>query len=198
MNVLLLIDLQYDFCPGGALPVEGGDEVVPLANALMAQYPLVVATQDWHPADHGSFAAMHLWRKPGQVIELNGLQQVLWPTHCVQETFGAQLVAGLDKKGIHRVFYKGTDPGLDSYSGFFDNGRRQSTGLGEWLREQGAKGVHVMGLATDYCVKHTVLDALSLGFETHVLAEGCRGVDLNLGDSQRALEEMAAAGALIR
>jgi nicotinamidase/pyrazinamidase len=197
MRALLLIDLQYDFCPGGALPVEGGDEVVSVANALMAEFPLVVATQDWHPADHGSFAAMHLWRKPGQVIDLNGLPQVLWPIHCVQETFGAQLVAGLDKTGIHRVFHKGTDQGLDSYSGFYDNGRRKSTGLGEWLREQGISAVHVMGLATDYCVKHSVLDALSLGFETHVVSAGCRGVNLSAEDADRAMEEMAAAGAII-
>lgn len=195
MKTLLLIDLQNDFCPGGALAVDEGDQVVPVANRLMGEYPLVVATQDWHPANHGSFASMHPWRKPGQVIELNGLQQVLWPTHCVQNTFGAELVPALDKSGIHKIFYKGTDEGIDSYSGFFDNGRRKSTGLGEWLLAEGVTEVDVMGLATDFCVKFSVLDALSFGFKTRLIREGCRGVNLSPGDSERALEVLRAAGA---
>ncbi len=196
-EALILVDLQYDFCPGGALAVEGGDEVIAVANAQMEKFELAVATQDWHPGNHGSFAANHLWRKPGQVIDLHGLPQVLWPIHCVQGSFGAELVDELNQAGITRIFQKGTDPDIDSYSGFFDNGRRKSTGLGEWLREQGVETVYVMGLATDYCVKHTALDALSLGFETFLIAEGCRGVNLEPGDVDRALAEMQAQGVVL-
>ena len=196
-EALILVDLQYDFCPGGALAVEGGDEVIAVANAQMEKFELAVATQDWHPGNHGSFAANHLWRKPGQVIDLHGLPQVLWPIHCVQGSFGAELVDELNQAGITRIFQKGTDPDIDSYSGFFDNGRRKSAGLGEWLREQGVETVYVMGLATDYCVKHTALDALSLGFETFLIAEGCRGVNLEPGDVDRALAEMQAQGVVL-
>jgi nicotinamidase/pyrazinamidase len=196
-EALILVDLQYDFCPGGALAVEGGNEVIAVANAQMEKFELVVATQDWHPGNHGSFAANHLWRKPGQVIDLHGLPQVLWPIHCVQGSFGAELVDELNQAAITRIFQKGTDPDIDSYSGFFDNGRRKSTGLGEWLREQGVETVYVMGLATDYCVKYTALDALSLGFTTFLIAAGCRGVNLAPGDVDRALAEMQAQGVVL-
>ncbi len=193
-RALILVDLQNDFCFGGALEVPEGNAVIPVANALMEEFDLVVATQDWHPADHGSFAANHPWRKPGQIIELNGLPQVLWPIHCVQESFGAEFVPALDTEKITRVFVKGTDPGIDSYSGFFDNGRRKSTGMGEWLREQGHEELFIMGLATDYCVKFTALDALDLGFRTHLVVDGCRGVNLEPGDAERAIEEMDFRG----
>ena len=198
MKALIIVDLQVDFMPTGMLPVREGDAVVPLANALMQQYPCVVATQDWHPANHGSFAANHLWRKPGQVIDLDGLPQVLWPIHCVQESWGAEFVPALDQSGITKVIRKGTDPLIDSYSGFYDNGHRKSTGLAEWLREQGVDEVDVMGLAADYCVKYTVLDALTEGFKTTLLLEGTRGVDLVEGDVERAVEEMRAAGATVQ
>jgi nicotinamidase/pyrazinamidase len=190
MNALVIVDVQNDFCPGGRLPVPKGDEVVPAINLLQPRFDLVVATQDWHPANHGSFAANHPGRKPGEQIELAGLVQILWPVHCVQNTPGAELHAGLDRARIAQVFRKGTDPKVDSYSGFFDNGRRASTGLGEYLREQGVTAVYVCGLATDYCVKHTALDAVSLGFQTHLVAAACRGVDLQPGDSRRAIDEM--------
>lgn len=193
-KALILVDLQYDFCPGGALAVEEGNAVIPIANQWMPEFEVVVATQDWHPANHGSFAANHPWRKPGQVIDLHGLPQVLWPIHCVQESFGADLVDELDQQRITRIFQKGTDPEVDSYSGFFDNGRRKSTGMGEWLQEQGVDAVYVMGLATDYCVKFTALDALSLGFDTYLIQAGCRGVNLQPGDVDRALEDMAQQG----
>ena len=177
------------------LPVTEGDLVIPVANRLMPDYATVVATQDWHPANHKSFAANHPWRKPGQVIDLNGLDQVLWPIHCVQGTFGSELVDALDQDKITKVFRKGTDPEIDSYSGFFDNGHRKSTGMAEWLRERGIEEVHVMGLATDYCVKFTVLDALGEGFRAKLFVEGSRGVNLTPGDVERSIEEMAAAGA---
>ncbi|WP_420460349.1 bifunctional nicotinamidase/pyrazinamidase [Neolewinella sp.] len=198
MTALILVDLQVDFMPSGMLPVKEGDQVVPIANRLMPHYDIVVATQDWHPANHGSFAANHPWRKPGQMIELDGLPQVLWPIHCVQESWGAELVPELDQTGITRVFQKGTDPDIDSYSGFYDNGHRKSTGLAEWLREQGVDTVHVMGLAADYCVKYTVLDALREGFTTMLLEDATRGVELAPGDVDAAITEMRAAGAEIK
>lgn len=197
MRALILVDIQNDFLPGGALAVPDGDAVVPVANALMPGFSLVVATQDWHPADHGSFAANHPGRRPGEVIALGGLSQVLWPVHCVQGTRGAEFAGGLDRARIGRVFVKGTDPEIDSYSGFFDNERRKSTGLGEFLRESGVDEVVVLGLATDYCVKFTALDALSLGLRTVLVVDGCRGVELQAGDSARAIEAVRAAGGVV-
>jgi len=191
---LVLVDVKNDFVPGGALAVRDGDRVAPVANSLMDRFELIVATQDWHPADHGSFAANHPRKKVGDVIDLNGLPQVLWPVHCVQNTRGAELVAGLKRERIARVFQKGTDPGIDSYSGFFDNGHRRATGMGDWLKERGVRGIYVMGLATDYCVKFTALDGRALGFEVFLVEDGCRGVELNPGDVRRAVEEVKAAG----
>lgn len=192
---LILVDLQVDFMPTGMLPVAEADQVIPLVNELMPDYRTVVATQDWHPADHGSFAANHPWRKPGQVIDLHGLEQVLWPIHCVQGTWGAEFVAELDRSRITAVFQKGTDPTIDSYSGFYDNGHRKSTGLAEWLRAHGIEEVHVAGVAADYCVKLTVLDALREGFATKLIVAATRGVEMAPGDTERAVAEMEAAGA---
>lgn len=194
MNALILVDLQNDFLPGGALPVPHGDEVIPLANRLQSAFPLVVATQDWHPANHGSFASNHPGKQPGDRIELGGLPQVLWPVHCVQNTPGAAFAPGLDPTRITRVFPKGTDPEIDSYSGFFDNGHRKATGLGDYLRERGVTHVTLLGLATDYCVRATALDARSLAFDVTLVADACRGVELAPGDCARAIEEMRAAG----
>jgi nicotinamidase/pyrazinamidase len=197
MRALLLVDLQYDFCPGGALAVAHGDETIAVANRLMPHFSTVVATQDWHPADHGSFATEHLGKHPGELIELGGVSQVVWPPHCVQGTHGAELHAGLDRAKITEVFPKGTHRTIDSYSGFFDNGHRNETGLAEWLRKRWVTRLYVMGLATDYCVQATVLDARALGFETWVIEDGCRAVELAPGDGERALAAMRAAGATI-
>ncbi|MGC4013113.1 MAG: bifunctional nicotinamidase/pyrazinamidase [Luteolibacter sp.] len=194
-RALLLVDVQNDFLPGGALAVAGGDEILAPINRVLPEYDLVVATQDWHPADHGSFAANHPGRAVFETIDLNELPQVLWPVHCVQNTGGALFAPGLDTRRIDRVFVKGTDPAVDSYSGFFDNGRRKDTGLAAWLREQGVTTLDVCGLATDYCVKFTVLDALAEGFQVSLLLEACRGVELRKGDCALALEAMLAAGA---
>ncbi len=198
MKALILVDLQNDFCPGGALAVPEGDQVIPLANELQKQFDLVVATQDWHPRDHASFASNHPGRKIGDVIELDGLPQVLWPDHCVQNTPGAELVASLDKTNIARVFQKGTDRCIDSYSGFFDNGHRKATGLGNYLKSKGVTEVYVCGLATDYCVKFTALDAVQLRFKTHLYANASRGVDLKPGDVDRAIEDMKQAGVEVK
>jgi nicotinamidase/pyrazinamidase len=197
MKALILVDLQNDFAPGGALAVPEGDKVVAVANKVMPSFDLVVATQDWHPADHGSFASRHPGKRPGEVIDLDGRPQVLWPDHCVQGTRGAELIPGLNTTLIDRIVHKGTDRAIDSYSGFFDNGGRKSTGLADLLAKKDVDELYVLGLATDYCVKATVLDALRLGLRVRVVSEGVRGVDLQPGDSRRALDEMKAAGATI-
>ncbi|HET6248452.1 MAG TPA: bifunctional nicotinamidase/pyrazinamidase [Tepidisphaeraceae bacterium] len=197
MNALVIVDIQNDFLPGGALAVAEGDQIVPIVNGLMDRFDLVVATQDWHPADHGSFAANHPGKKPFEMIELDGLPQVLWPVHCVQNTHGANFASDLDTGKIKHIFRKGENPKIDSYSGFFDNGHRRSTGLGEFLKQAGANNVFVCGLATDYCVKFTALDARSTGFRTHLIADACRGVNLKSGDVEAAIAEMKAAGIFI-
>jgi nicotinamidase/pyrazinamidase len=197
MQALIVVDVQNDFCPGGALAVRHGDQVVPVINDLQSRFELVVATQDWHPVDHKSFASNHEGKQPGHLIELDGLPQVLWPDHCVQNTPGAEFVEALSHSSIKRIFQKGTDPEVDSYSGFFDNGHRHSTGLGDYLREQGVTDVYVVGLATDYCVKFTALDAQDLGFKTFVVEDACRGVELQEGDVRRALDDVRAAGVTV-
>jgi nicotinamidase/pyrazinamidase len=197
MRALILIDLQYDFCPGGALAIARGDETIEVANRLLPYFSTVVASQDWHPADHESFATQHPGKQPGELIELAGLPQVLWPPHCVQGTHGAELHAGLARPKITEVFHKGTDRAIDSYSAFFDNAHRRGTGLAEWLRERWITRVYVMGLATDHCVKATVLDARELGFDAWVIEDGCRAVELAPGDGERAFAAMREAGATI-
>lgn len=197
MKALILVDIQNDFLPGGALAVPDGDAVVPVANRIQGLFPLVVATQDWHPANHGSFAANRPGKKPYDQIELNGLSQTLWPVHCVQETPGAELAPGLSRERIAKVFQKGTEAGIDSYSGFFDNGHRRGTGLDEWLRERGVTEVYVCGLATDYCVKFTALDAVGQGFKTHFIEDASRGVNLRSDDIKNAIHEMKQAGVQI-
>ncbi len=197
MKTLLLIDIQNDFLPGGALAVPEGDLIIPIVNQMMPEFDLVVATQDWHPSDHGSFAENHPGRSVFEQIELDGLPQTLWPVHCVQNTDDALFAPGLDTKRITKVFPKGMNARIDSYSGLFDNGHRASTGMAEWLHERGVTELWVAGLATDYCVKFTVLDALKEGFAVHLLTSACRGVNLTPGDVDRAMEEMRAAGASI-
>ncbi len=194
MRALILVDIQNDFLPGGALAVPRGDEVIPVANRVQPRFDLAVATQDWHPANHGSFASRYPGRKPGDLGELGGLPQVLWPDHCVQGSAGAQFAPGLRMDRVEAIFRKGTDPAIDSYSGFFDNGHRKSTGLGDYLKGRGAGEVYVLGLATDYCVKFTALDARQLGFRIFLIEDGSRGVELRPGDVAHAVEEMRSAG----
>ena len=197
MQALLIVDVQNDFCPGGALAVPGGDEVVGVINEFQSRYDLVVATQDWHPAHHGSFAANHTGREIGDVVELGGLPQILWPVHCVQGSPGAELHRRLDRSRIDRIFPKGMEAEVDSYSGFFDNGHRRATGLGDYLRCHGVTDVFICGLATDYCVRHTAIDAVQLGFRAHLLQSACRGVELSPGDVLRAIETMRQQGVVI-
>ena len=197
MRALVIVDIQNDFVPGGALAVPDGDAVVAVANALAPRFSLVVASQDWHPAGHGSFASAHPGAAPGDVVDLGGIAQVLWPDHCVQNSPGASFHSGLNVAVIDHVVHKGTDPGIDSYSTFFDNGHRKDTGLASFLEQRCAEELVVLGLATDYCVKYTVLDAIGLGFGVTVIADGCRAVDLAPGDGDLALKEMRSAGARV-
>ncbi len=194
-RALLLVDIQNDFLPGGALAVAEGDAIVPIANRLMPLFAHVVASQDWHPPQHGSFAAQHPGSEPFQMSELAGLSQILWPTHCVQATPGAGFASALDVAGIDHVVQKGTDPMIDSYSAFYDNGHRQATGLAEYLRSKGIDALFVCGLAADVCVKFTVLDALAEGFDTTLIVDATRGVDMTPGDTDAALAAMRQAGA---
>lgn len=194
MRALILVDIQNDFLPGGRLAVADGDAVVPMANALMDRVEVVVATLDWHPPGHRSFASEHPGRAPGAVVALRGLQQVLWPDHCVQWTGGAAPAPGLDTARVQRFFTKGEDPEVDSYSGFWDNGRRHTTGLAAWLHARGVTEVLVCGLALDYCVRFTALDAREAGFTTTVVRDATRAVELTPGDGEAAVAALRAAG----
>jgi nicotinamidase/pyrazinamidase len=194
MRALIIVDIQNDFLPGGALAVRQGDEVIPVINALAPRFELVAATQDWHPPDHGSFAANCPGRKPGEMVTLSGQPQVLWPVHCVQGTKGAEISADLDTTHVKAIFQKGVDRDIDSYSAIFDNGRRRSTGLSEYLTEQRVDEIFIAGLALDYCVKFTALDAVSLGFSTWVIRDASRAVNLDPNDGERAVGEMQLAG----
>jgi nicotinamidase/pyrazinamidase len=197
MKALIIVDLQNDFLPGGALAVPHGDEVIPVANELQRHFDLVLATQDWHPPDHGSFAANHPGKKPGDRIILDGIEQILWPVHCVQNTHGAEFAPSFDTSRIAHIFHKGTERNIDSYSTFFDNAHRRHTGLAHYLEKRGIKDIYLMGLALDYCVKYSTLDARLLGLDTHVIIDGCRGIELEPGDIGRALDEMKRAGAIL-
>ena len=197
MKALILVDLQNDFLPGGALAVPQGDEVIPLADQLQQRFDIVVATKDWHPPNHGSFALNHKGKKPGDRIILDGVEQILWPVHCVQNTQGAEFAPSFDTNRIAHVFHKGTERNIDSYSTFFDNAHRRHTGLAHFLEKRGIKDVYLMGLALDYCVKYSALDARYLGLNTYVIVNGCRGIELESGDIDRALEEMKRAGAIL-
>ncbi|MBU9811997.1 bifunctional nicotinamidase/pyrazinamidase [Rahnella sp. C60] len=199
-SALLLVDLQNDFCRGGALAVTDGDATVAVANKMMTwckeQDIAVVASQDWHPAGHRSFAT-NSRAEPWTQGELNGLPQVWWPVHCVQHEPGAEFHPALNLPLVDFVVQKGTNPDIDSYSAFFDNGHRAATVLNDWLKAAQITHLYVMGLATDYCVKFTVLDALELGYQVTLLTDGCRGVNLQPEDSTEAVVTLRKAGAKI-
>jgi len=192
-NALILVDIQNDFLPGGSLAVKNGDEVIEVANKLMDEFDHIIATQDWHPENHKSFAANNA-KNIGDIIDLNGLSQFMWPDHCIQNTFGAELAKNLNKDKIQKIIYKGTDLEIDSYSGFFDNGHLKSTELDNYLKEKNITDLYIMGLATDYCVKFTAIDAVDLGYNTFLIKDGCRGVEINKGDIKNSLKEMQKKG----
>lgn len=194
-EALIVIDVQNDFCPGGALAVGGGDEILPRINALMDEFAVIVLTQDWHPADHASFAANHPGAAPFSLTEMPYGPQVLWPVHCVQGTPGAAFHAGLRTDPAQLVIRKGFRPQIDSYSAFFENDRSTATGLEGYLRTRGVTAVTLVGLATDYCVAYSALDAARLGFPATVIEGACRAIDLN-GSLAAAREAARAAGVI--
>ena len=193
MECLIVVDVQNDFMPGGALAVPRGDEVLPVINRLAPRFANVVMTQDWHPRGHASFASSHPGRKPFETVELPYGKQVLWPEHCVQGTPGAALHAGLDVTKAQLVIRKGFHPDIDSYSGFVEADRRTSTGLAGYLKERNLKELYVCGLATDFCVAWTALDARAAGFTVSVIEDACRAIDLE-GSLARAWAELQARG----
>ncbi len=197
MNALLIVDLQNDFLPGGAEPVLQGEAVIPLANQLQGCFKLVVATQDWHPANHKSFAQHHPGREPGEVVVLKKRPQLLWRIHCVQSTRGAELSTALRMNRVNKVLRKGTDAEVDGFSAFFDDGHVLPTGLHDYLKEKKVTDVYVMGLGMEHCVKATALDSVSLGFKTFLIEDACRGWNRTPDDSKNAIEEMQAAGATL-
>lgn len=177
MNTLIIIDAQNDFMPGGSLAVPDGDKIIPTINALQEHFDLVIATQDWHPEDHGSFASAHAGKQAFDKTQLNGLEQILWPDHCVQKSKGADFHPDLEQASIEAIFRKGMDPGIDSYSGFYDNGHKKNTGLTGYLRERGAKELYFCGLAADVCVQYSVRDAIREGFSARLITDATRAID---------------------
>lgn len=196
MKTLIITDVQHDFLPGGALGIRGGNAIVPIINRLIPKFDHVFATQDWHPPHHISFASTHR-KKVGELIQVEGFPQILWPDHCVQNTYGAELAEELDQERIEAIFHKGSDLKIDSYSTFFDNARKRSTGLADHLRQHQLKSLYFVGLATDYCVLYSVLDSLQLGFQTWVIRDACRPINLHPGDEASALAQMEKSGAKI-
>lgn len=177
MKALIIVDVQLDFLPGGALAVPNGDAVIPVINDIQQHFDLVVATQDWHPLGHKSFASEHNDKDVFDKTELNGLEQVLWPDHCVQGTPGAEFSQTLNMNRVEAIFRKGMDKEIDSYSGFYDNGHLKATGMGDYLKGRGVKEIYVCGLAADFCVYFTALDGLSLEFKAIVLEDATRAID---------------------
>lgn len=194
MNALLLIDIQKDFLPGGSLEVPEGDKIIPVVNEIQEYFDIVVATQDWHPEDHGSFASNHPGKKPGDKVALDGVEQILWPDHCIQQSEGAEFADDLNMERVQNIIKKGTDPDIDSYSGFFDNKHRRATGLHEYLREKDVDTVTIVGLAADVCVRYTALDAMDLGYKVFLVRNATRAVD---GDEalENTLRELRKEGA---
>ena len=192
MKVLVIIDVQNDFLINGSLEVPDGNDVIEPINEIIKNYALVVATKDWHPLDHVSFASNHQGKKIGDVVKVNNLDQILWPVHCVQESKGSDFPTTLNIKAINKIIYKGTNSQIDSYSGFHDNGKIRSTGLSDYLKAKNVTSIDYVGLVTEYCVKFTVFDSIKEGFRSRVILKGIKGI--NLEESNKALKEMRSKG----
>jgi nicotinamidase/pyrazinamidase len=192
-DVLIVVDVQNDFCPGGALAVPRGDEIVPVINRLAGEFAHVILTQDWHPRGHASFASSHAGKEPFHTVELAYGQQILWPDHCVQATQGAAFHSGLDVRHAELVIRKGFRSGIDSYSAFRENDRRTPTGLAGYLKERGFERITLCGLATDFCVFYSAIDGREAGFEVSIVTSACRGIDVD-GSLGHALRSMSEAG----
>lgn len=197
MTALIIVDLQNDFLPGGALGVKNGDTILPVINKLLTHpFDVILGSKDWHPSDHVSFAASH-GKMVNEVIDVNGRQQILWPPHCIQGTKGAEFSDKWDHNKVKKVFHKGTEKNNDSYTIFYDDGRAKSTGLHEYLQSKGIKDVYIAGLTTEYCVKYSVMDAVKLGYNVYVVIDGCKPINVRPGDEEKAVQEMLQAGANI-
>lgn len=177
MKALIIVDMQNDFLQGGKLAVHGGNEIISIINKIQGKFDLVVATQDWHPNDHRSFASQHQGKNVYEKIDLLGMEQILWPDHCIQGTFGAEISSDLSQNRIEAIFRKGMNKNIDSYSGFFDNGKLKCTGLGDFFKGREISEVYVCGLAADYCVYYTAKDALELGFKTFIIENATKAID---------------------
>jgi nicotinamidase/pyrazinamidase len=195
-KALIVVDVQNDFCPGGALAVSGGDEIVPLVNRLIGEFEHVILTQDWHPAGHSSFASSHPGSEPFGTIEMPYGPQTLWPDHCVQGTTGAQFHPALEWTKAELVIRKGFRTAIDSYSTFFENDHETPTGLAGYLRERGISDVTLVGLATDFCVAYSAIDAMRLGFKATVLLDACRAIDLG-GSLDTMKQKMIEEGVVL-
>ena len=193
-DTLIVVDVQNDFCPGGALAVNEGNAIVPVINGIMPGFTRVVATQDWHPRDQVSFASNHPGSKPYDVIALGGIEQVLWPDHCVAGTTGADFHPRLQTERFHLIVRKGTNPAVDSYSAFLENDKKIKTGLDGYLKAVGAERIFLCGLATDYCVFYSAIDAAQFGFKTYVIIDACRGIDVPENNIERSLSAMKDRG----
>lgn len=196
-EALLIIDVQNDFCPGGALPVPEGDRVVPIINRVMKKFEVVVATQDWHPAGHKSFASSHTGKNPYEIINLGGIEQVLWPDHCVQGTWGADLREDLEDGPIRAILRKGMNLEVDSYSGFRDNRREYITGLDGYLKALAVNHLYLVGLAADYCVYFTAMDGLENGYKVSIILDATRGIDIPPGSMEEKLSRFKEQGGKI-
>ena len=192
-EALIVIDVQNDFCPGGALAVAGGDEIIPLINAMQSEFQVTAFTQDWHPAGHSSFASSHVGKDPYETTEMSYGTQVLWPDHCIQGSKGAKFHTDLNTNSAEMIIRKGFRPSIDSYSAFFENDRTTPTGLDGYLRTRGVEKLTLVGLATDFCVAYSAIDGARLGFDVTVLERACRAIDLN-GSLDAARADMRAAG----
>jgi len=194
---LIVTDIQNDFCPGGALAVNEGNKIIPVVNEFIHLFYRVVATQDWHPIDHISFASSHRGKKPFDSIDINGYQQTLWPDHCVQGTKGADFHPDLNTRPFSCIIHKGTHPNIDSYSTFIENDGKTTTGLDGYLKSLGIKEVFLCGLATDFCVLYSALDAAGLGYKTFVILDACKGIDVPAGSIDAAIARMKQHGVVI-
>ncbi len=197
MRALVIVDMQNDFMPSGALGIPRADQIIPTINQLSKRFSLVVASMDWHPKNHVSFALAHPGKNVGDTVMVGSYPQVLWPVHCIQDTFGSAITSKLDVENIQAFFHKGTDPLVDSYSTFFDNERKRSTGLENYLREKKVTEIFFVGIATEYCVLYSSFDAIDLGFGVYVVKDACMAINLDANDESKALHAMAAKGAKI-
>lgn len=195
MKALIIIDIQNDFLPGGSLEVKEGDKIITLINEMMDNYDHIIATKDWHPSNHVSFASNHPGKEIGDIIKVNGLNQILWPDHCVQDSYGSEFPKELNHEKINNIIYKGKNENIDSYSGFYDNSKGASTQLSEYLKSKGIDKIDCVGLATEYCVKYTAIDGSIEGFNTRVLLKCTKGINQN--DIKSAIDEMRSNNVVI-